>query len=313
MKVRLLRDTDVELLLSLMNRTLRYDQLTPELLEEKVWDDCDFSNNLALVVEHDKRVIAFVMGVVRGTAPQRIGYIKFLVVDERYQRKGAGTRLLQEMEKRLRAQGVQVLRILESTPNYLVPGLDPRYTRAMIFFEKNGYQRFGETWNLDADLSREKFSTREAEKALVAKGVDIRRATASDADAMRDFLAQHWPAWIGEVSQSFKNRPVSLHLAFRDSRVIAFSAHNCNNFNTGWFGPMGTDPAARKLGIGGILLRRCLADIKNAGHRFATIPWVGPIAFYLRYAGAEVSRVFYRYEKRFEAEAGEARIDGVSS
>jgi len=300
MKVRLLRDTDIDLLLSLLNRTQRYDQLTPELLEEKVWNDSNFSENLSLVLEHDKRIIAFVMGIVRSTAAQPIGYIKFLVVEEKYQRKGAGTRLLQEMEKRLRAHGVRVIRIHESAPNYLVPGLDPRYTRAMVFLERNGYKRFGETWNLEADLSRENFSTREAEKALAAKGIDIRRADAGDVEAVREFLAQHWPPWIGEVMYSFKNRPVSLHLAFRDGQLIAFSAHNCNNFNTGWFGPMGTDPATRKLGVGGVLLRRCLADIKNAGHRFATIPWVGPIAFYLHYAGAEISRVFYRYEKRFE-------------
>jgi GNAT superfamily N-acetyltransferase len=33
----------------------------------------------------------------------------------------------------------------------------------------------------------------------------------------------------------------------------------------GWFGPMGTHPDLRGLGIGSILLKRCLKDMKRNG------------------------------------------------
>ncbi len=297
MKMRQLRDSDIEALLALWNRNMRYDQLTPELLEEKVWDDNDFSEELALVVEHENTIIAFIMGLIRNGMPEKAGFIKLLVVDEKFQRRGIGSRLVKEVEQRLKAGGAPVVRVCESAPNYLNPGIDARYTRGMVFFEKQGYERIGETWNMEADLSRESFDTEAEEQRLAGQGIEIRRAIMGDWEDLETLLQRHWPAWIEEVQRSLLNYPISLHLALVDGRVVAFSAHDCNNFRTGWFGPMGTDPDYRGKGIGGVLLRRCLKDIKEQGHRFATIPWVGPIAFYLHYAGAEISRVFYRYQK----------------
>lgn len=300
MKIRTLHETDVESLLALWNRSMRHDQLSPELLEEKIWDDPDFTTDLALVVEHHNQVIAFIMGVIRPAQPVPLGYIKLLTVDQRFQRKGIGSRLLREIEKIIASSDAGTIRIFESAPNYLVPGIDPRYTRALVFFEKHGYQRFGETWNMEADLALRSFETSKEEAALAQKGVTVRRATAADRSALATFLQKHWPAWIAETSRSFVNEPVSLHLALKSEQILGFAGYDCNNQNTGWFGPMGTAEESRGLGIGGVLLRRCLHDLKAQGKRYATIPWVGPLHFYLHYAGAEISRVFYRYQKTLE-------------
>lgn len=300
MKVRRLKDTDVESLLSLWNRNMRYDQLTPELLEEKIWDDHNFSQDMTFAIEHEGMLVGFIMGLIRQTAPEATGYVKMLVIDAKYQRKGIGSRLLREMEKHICSHGIKTIRLFETAPNYLVPGLDVRYTRAMIFFEKNGYERFGETFNLEVDLSTDAFDTAAQEQELAAAGVEIRRALMADSDEISLFLQKHWPAWVEEVQASLLNYPISLHLACKNRQLIGFSAHNCNNKGTGWFGPMGTAPESRRLGIGGTLLRRCLRDIKEEGKRFATIPWVGPIGFYVHYAGAEISRVFHRYQKALQ-------------
>ena len=75
------------------------------------------------------------------------------------------------------------------------------------------------------------------------------------------------------------------------------SDHNTNNFGTGWFGPMGTHPDLRGMGIGEILLKRCLQDMKEEGLEYSTIPWVAPIAFYSHYCYAMIERVFWRFEK----------------
>ncbi|MFV1981354.1 MAG: GNAT family N-acetyltransferase, partial [Rhodothermia bacterium] len=101
-----------------------------------------------------------------------------------------------------------------------------------------------------------------------------------------------------EISNCFSNMPVSLHLAFRDEALVAFSGYDGNNVGTGWFGPMGTAESARGAGIGGVLLKRCLADIKAQGKHEAIIPWVGPVGFYAHHVGARISRVFLRLEKQ---------------
>ncbi len=92
-------------------------------------------------------------------------------------------------------------------------------------------------------------------------------------------------------------RHAQVYLALAEERVLAFSAYDANNRGTGWFGPMGTEPAARSQGIGQVLLFHCLADMAAQGHHHATIPWVDPVDFYRRCAGAAVSRIFHRYEK----------------
>ncbi len=298
MKMRMLKETDIEDILGLWNRNVPHDQMTPELLEEKVWDDKDFSKELTRVAIHDNRVVAFGMALVRTGQPERHGYIKMLAVEKKFQNQGIGARILRQLEAALKKLDVDTVRIAESAPNYLVPGLDPRYTAALVMLQRNGYKRFGETWNMVVDMSAQEFDTSRDEQELAARGFEIRRALmADDADVQR-FLVEHWPAWKHEARRSMLNYPISLHLALKDGRIVGFAAYDCNNHNTGWFGPMGTLEQFRRVGIGRVLLRRCLRDIKEQGHRHATIPWVGPVAFYLRHAGAEISRVFYRFEKK---------------
>jgi len=297
MTIRQLADSDIEMALALWNRSAKFDPMTPELFEEKVFDDPDFRREWALVAEEQNRVVGFIMCLSRNFYDDKVGFVKLLAVDPARHRSGIGTQLLQRVESALWHAGVSHIRVLDSNPNYLQPGLDPRYTEAVIFFEHHGYKRFAETMNLEVDLTSRDINTTTIEEQLRAKGIEIRRAIMGDRDDLRRLLERHWQAWIPEVDRTLLNYPISLHVAVQQNRVIGFSAYDSNNFNTGWFGPMGTDPALQGKGIGGVLLLRCLQDIKNQGHRFAVIPWVGPYRFYSHYAGARISRVFWRYKK----------------
>lgn len=263
-------------MLHLWNRSCLFDPITLDLLREKVWGDPDFQGALV-----SPNLDGFAMAVHRGGKST----IKFLMVAPESRRKGLGAGLLAAAEASLPPGPI---RVCESNPNYLVPGVDVRYTTGLLFLEKRGYQKVGETYNLVCDL-RQDFSEEERE--------GVRRAQASDREVVMSFLGQHWPGWQYEVGRMFANQPVSLHLAFQDDRLLGFSGYDGNNLGTGWFGPMGTDPEKRGAGVGGILLRRCLADLKAQGHEQAIIPWVGPYGFYNKQCGARIDRVFWRYEK----------------
>lgn len=63
---------------------------------------------------------------------------------------------------------------------------------------------------------------------------------------------------------------------------------------------MGTAASARGLGIGRVLLRRCLRDMREAGARSGEISWVGPKGFYSDAAGAVTRRVFWLYPRDLE-------------
>jgi mycothiol synthase len=308
MTIRPLDRPDAEALLQIWNAAAPLDPLTPALLEEKIWGDEDTTTDLALLAEDAGQIAGFATGVVR--QPGERGVVKLIAVAPPRWREGIGGQLLRQLESAMRQRGASAVRLGEAAPNYLLPGIDPRYTRAMLFFEGRGYRRIGETYNLDVDLGAEDWSTAAREQELAMEGVTVRRAASDDRLAVDAFLDEHWPAWKAEVSRALERRPVALHVAFRqrggeEPELLGFSAYDSNNLGTGWFGPMGTAPAARGLGIGSVLLRRCLRDQRAQGLQRAIIPWVGPIAFYAHYADAAISRVFYRYEKTLGREAAE--------
>jgi GNAT superfamily N-acetyltransferase len=301
MKTRTIDVTDGPAILELWNHSVIHDRLTLSLLEEKIWRDRDLDGDLALLTEVAGRTAAMAVGVVRRLPDgERRGYVKLIAVRPDLQLQGLGTRLLETIHERIAERGAETIRLGESTPNYLIPGLDVRYTRARVFFEEAGYRHFGETFNLDTPLTWAGTDTTAAEARHADRGLDVRRAVDSDRSAVTQLLERHWLAWTPEVSVAFDNRPVSLHVALSEGQIVAFSAYDTNNLGTGWFGPMGTDPEFRGSGVGGTLLKRCLRDILEQGIASAIIPWVGPIGFYHKQVGATISRTFHRYEKSLE-------------
>lgn len=298
MTLRPLHDHDLEAVLSLWNRSATYDPLTPELLDEKIFDDPDYQPALQCVAEEKRRVVGFISGAKRQNDAGVTGFIKLLAVDPAHRRQRVGTQLAEAVETELKKQGACSIRVFDSAPNYLQPGIDPRYTELLAFFERRGYERCGETANMHADLQARDFDTAAEEAAQRRCGFEIRRAIMGDRDDLFALLQQHWAAWIPEIERALMNYPISLHVALHQFKIVAFSAYDSNNLNTGWFGPMGTDPVYRGRGLGAILLQRCLTDLKARGHRLAIIPWVGPHAFYLHHAGARIARVFWRYRKK---------------
>jgi ribosomal protein S18 acetylase RimI-like enzyme len=252
---------------------------------------------MALVCEDDGRLAGFAMGVIRGARGEVTGMIKLAAVAADRRRCGIGSQMLAELENALRERGAAAVRVCESAPNYLTPGVDARYSAAPHFFSGRGYRRVGEACNMTVDLAERDFDTGDAERTAGLDGILFRRAGGGDYAGLMDLLRSNWPSWIPEVGAALENSPASLYVAVRGDDVLAFAAFDANNRGAGWFGPMGTAPAARRRGIGHVLLFRCLADMAAQGHRYATIPWVDPVDFYRQCAGAAVSRIFHRYEK----------------
>lgn len=292
--LRLLTPHDALALQKFWNAAACYDVASLDLLQEQVWEDPDFSSDLALVEEDAGQIVAFGLGILR---PSKIGYIKMLAVAETHRKQGLASLILNNLEEKLWALGAERIRAGEAPPVYFMPGIEVRYTAALVFFQKHGYTKFHEGYHLFCDLMAENWETVAEEQALAQRQIEIRRANPADEASVMAFLAEHFLAWQYEVAQTFKNKPLSLHLALKAGKVVGFSAYDAGHRSLPWFGPMGTDPQQRGLGVGAVLLRRCLRDQKAGGHAYSVIPWVGPYPFYARYANAWIDRVFWRYEK----------------
>lgn len=295
--IRRLHTDDFEDVIHCWNTSAPFDRLSPDLFQEKVSNDDGYLPEYGWVDEGEDGIRGFVIGVLRSEGPSPRGHIKFLAVYHEYRRLGIASGLLRMLEDRLERAGVVEFRLGESAPNYLTPGVDVRYAPAVRFFEAQGFRVIGEAVNMEVDLCN--FDTRVREEELCSEGISVRRASADDAEAVRTLLTDNWPAWIPEIERTFRNEPISLHLGVQEARVVAFSAYDGNNFGTGSFGPMGTDPGFQSSGLGETLLKRCLVDLHGQGHHRAIIPWVGPVGFYTKTVGATISRVFVRMEKRY--------------
>jgi predicted N-acetyltransferase YhbS len=120
LRIHPLRRADRERLLQLWNEVAVFDPISEPLLEEKIWADDDFASDLALKATVDGEIVGFAVAVVR---PSRVSYIKLLAVDRDRQRSGVGRSLVQMLERFVRIRGAKSMRLFESAPNYLVPGI----------------------------------------------------------------------------------------------------------------------------------------------------------------------------------------------
>ncbi|MGV9307451.1 MULTISPECIES: GNAT family N-acetyltransferase [unclassified Nonomuraea] len=215
-----------------------------------------------------------------------IGHIDLLAVHPDAQGKGRGRELVAAAETWLRAEGATQARFAGNPPAYAWPGIDVRYTAAACLAESAGYERYHVAWNMTARLP-----VAAEEEPPLRPGVELHTAASGEDRArVAAFAEREWNAnWAWEAANA-----TGLHYATLEGEIVAFAAWGARPL---WFGPMGTAPAARGLGVGGRLLRRCLADQHAAGLTETQIGWVGPLRFYSRAVGARAERVFWLYRR----------------
>ncbi|AVT36456.1 GNAT family N-acetyltransferase [Plantactinospora sp. BB1] len=242
----------------------------------------------------------------RGPDPTA-GHLDLVAVRPDRRRQGIGRALVTRLEQALDGLGATRVRVAGNPPHYVWPGIDVRYTPAICTVLALGYAPEGTAWNMTADLSTESSpalrSTEAAERRLAEQGVTVRRAEPADLELLTGFARSTFGgSWDVELLHSVGRQGAGCHLAVRTPagggapELLGFAAYGSSR--PSWFGPMGTAPAAQGLGIGGVLLRRCLRDQRAAGHLRAEIGWVGPVPFYAGSAGARIERVFFLYAKQ---------------
>ncbi len=229
-----------------------------------------------------------------------VGYLDLLAVRPEARRRGVARRLVARAEAALAERGVGDVRWAGHPPCYAWPGVDVRYTPAICCAEALGYQRYNLAYNMTVALSGADLDAATGEKRLAATGVEVRRAVPADLPDLIDWVRRTWgDNWAWEAAESVARPGAGCHVAYRAGAPVGFAGYAANR--PAWFGPTGTDPSARRLGIGGVLLRRCLVDLRAAGYPEAQISWVGPVRFYASAVGARIERVFALYRRNLTA------------
>src|SRR5882762_6791595 len=122
---------------------------------------------------------------------------------------------------------------------------------------------------------------------LADEGINIRRAQPFEITPVREFIKNNFSvAWADEISVGFANKPVTVFIATRDTRVIGFAAYECTR--KAFFGPTGAAEKERGRGIGKALLIASLWGLRELGYVYGIIGAAGPFEFYRDAVGAIV-------------------------
>lgn len=221
----------------------------------------------------DERAAAVL--TVKSSGDFAAAWIVLLAVHPDEQRKGRALELVVESARRARAAGAVDLHLGTAIPRYVWPGVDYRFTAALALFEAMGFEPYGAACNMAITSSF---------RADEPAGVIVEREEGDGAAAL---AARSYPVWRDEVERAVAAG--TCYAASAGGDTIGFACHSVNR--TGWIGPMATDPARQRGGVGRSLLGAVCAALAAAGRADAEIAWVGPIGFYAK-AGATVSRVF---------------------
>jgi predicted N-acetyltransferase YhbS len=209
-----------------------------------------------------------------------------------------GASLLASMEELLAGRGAATIVLAGNPPVYLWPGVDARYTAMTCLAARAGYKRYADEVDMAVHLPTTDLECGPDIGRLAAAGLTVRRAERTESERLVGWLrAGPWgqSTWPEEAAATLTRQPAGCHVACRGAEYVGFACHG--SVRRGWFGPMGTLPLERGQGIGSILLRCCLSDMRTAGQQVARIGWVGPIQFYARVVGARIERVYWLYRK----------------
>ena len=297
MHTRSLTEPDLPELLELCRQTLPLDTFSLPILRSRIMDEPNRNPAYQLSAWEGSRLAAVLLGGTRESDDGTYGALRMFAVASAFHRQGLASRLLGELETRMRGDGLRTLRAGSAAPNYIWPGLDVRYTPAFCFLQKHGFERTADAVNMDVDLRARDWSTADMEARLGASFA-VRRLEPGDREPFEAWLQQWWGAgWRAEALASYGNDPISTFVATENDHICAFASYNVAALEGG-FGPTGTEPPLQGRGLGRILLFRCMDDLKQMGHSKAEICWTGPISFYARTAGAVMSRIFWSMEKQ---------------
>jgi len=275
------------------------DVWTEDWIRRKTIGDSAYDPALMFAVTEQGEPVGFLLG---STGDGR-GWIRAFLVRPDKQRQGIGTLMFDTIERALLERGIVEVHAGWSLPTYLLPGIDTKYTSAIVFLDRRGYQTSREARvNMDVVVAGHDWSTDQAEAELATRGIRVRRAQPKDEPAIARLCQAHGAeGWATEAGMALQETPISVFVAESVSAtdtqgsIRAFATHSVAG--PVHFGPMLTAADLRGLGIGTVLLKRCLQDWAQAGVSRCEIVWAGPISFYARSVGATLDRGFWTFRK----------------
>lgn len=262
-------------IIALWNECLSKDQLTMDIFRDQIVFDDNFKKELSLCAFADDRLIGFIFGtkrvipyLERGLEREK-AWINAISVDPEYREKGIGTRLLDELERRLKQDGTERIILGGYSPNYFYPGVDTQnYGNAIGFFEKRGYSITGYAVSMRKHLYDFQMPERTValKEKLEEQGYQFIPFEYKYSLKLIDFLKDEFGGgWKRNALMAIRSKEahetVILAVNHNDD-VVGFCMRKMDGF-ANRFGPFGVKSELRSLGLGGVLFDLMQEDMKK--------------------------------------------------
>ncbi len=291
--------------ISLWNRCIgAHYPMTERLFQQKVLRDPFAQREGNMAVLDDNRVVGWVLSRSLRTVPSSLsqycgrGSIGALCVDPEYRRRGIGSRLYEQAEQFLKAQGAVTITVVHY-PSHLMPGIPSDAPDLKAFFERRGFQEWHEAYDLRRQLHDYPLASDE-EGYWHGAGLraTLRPARRGEEAAIMEFLGREFPGgWEYETKRYFDagGEPFDILLAVSDDRVLGFCRiYTPESLDLGgcthWFpllrgrwgglGPIGVGQAYRGRQLGLALLRYSVCSLRRRGVEDMAIDWTVLTSFY---------------------------------
>lgn len=228
--------------------------------------------------------VALLEDAVRGVAVMCGSSLRLMAVEPSFRRRGLGSALLEDAV-RDSVQFLKRITVGAAAGNYLVPGIPSSHRESIDFFGKRGYRETARTTDM-------KVAVGDASRPDPVTEIEVNRVGSMN-EPLERFLATEFGepiAW--EIGQGLSRGRAVVRTAASDGVILGFTACEINNAGIGTFGPQGVTSASRGKGLGSLLLRHSLADLRELGYLEARIPWVSAVDYYERSCGATVAGTY---------------------
>ena len=288
MEIRPYRGSDEAQLLEVWRASMVADRISESLFRTKVLLDPNFLPEHLPVAVEAERVVGFVLALTRqvplflqGLEPTS-AWITAFGVHPDFQRRGIGSSLFERICERLKADGRAAVEISPYVPNYFVPGVDVKaYPGSIAFLMKIGFTVLDNAISMGADLSGFQIPPEivDLERQREQEdGVTICPVTSGDLPELMPFIANHFgwdwfrhaQDYLLDLFGGSNPDQVCFLVARRQGEIVGYCQQRLERF-----GPFGVDSAYRNLGIGRLLLFRCLATMSARQNYFAYFLWTG--------------------------------------
>jgi len=249
-----------------------------------------FDPNLFLILKKDEEVIGFGHGAYQNLESTTPGFITFVVVKNAFQRQGFGTKMLHELELRLKKLGKKFIRELFLNPfqlEWYIPGHEPHdhpnapaipyHSPFYFFLINNGYIIDGQ--NQDAfyqDIRKYKLP-KHIEELNCKNMNDGYYITEYDPNKHHGFealfKALNNDLWLQTVNNNLAlKNPLKMLVVHKDGEILGWTGPlKTENSKRGYFAGIGIHPNAQGRGLGKSLFAELILHSKNNGAHFMTL------------------------------------------